>query len=122
MNYGIGGIIQIHIDEVNDKYKHDKSTTIHTRIMTHMVYLSDVISGGHTIFPQIGLSVKPVKGSALFWFNIGPDMLFDSRIIHQSCPVLYGNKWIMNKWIKLSAQYTHYKCTMSQKNYSIHTS
>ena len=38
--------------------------------MTFMVYLSDVEAGGHTVFPNLGLSVPPVRGSALFWHTI----------------------------------------------------
>ena len=34
------------------------------------------------VFPQLGISVKPVLGSALFWFNIGPNMHYDSRSVH----------------------------------------
>ena len=83
MNYGLGGTIGIHIDESNkDGDRKNSTDPIKTRIMTFMTYLSDVESGGHTIFPQIGLSVKPVKGSALFWFNIHPAMVFDSRLVH----------------------------------------
>ena len=123
MNYGIGGMISLHVDDQNLGHSHEHATDPErTRIMTHMIYLSDVVSGGHTIFPQVGVSVKPIKGSALFWFNIGPDMFHDSRMAHLGCPVLYGNKWIVNKWIKLSGQYAHHKCTMSEKTYTIHTS
>ena len=43
---------------------------------------TDTIAGGRTIFPQIGISVKPVKGAALYWFNIHPDLNYDSRYRH----------------------------------------
>ena len=29
------------------------------RIQTFMIYLNDVEAGGHTIFPQAGISIKP---------------------------------------------------------------
>ena len=89
------------------------------RIMTFMVYLSDVLSGGRTVFTQLGLSVKPVLGSALFWFNIGPNMHYDSRAQHLGCPVMHGNKWIANKWIKILSQFKHYPCNDKKKHYSI---
>ncbi len=78
--------------------------------MTFMIYLSDVTLGGHTIFPQIGLSVKPQKGSALYWFNGRPKYQMDSRVNHLGCPVLVGNKWIANKWVKWISQYQEYPC------------
>ena len=46
------------------------------RIQTFMIYLSDVEAGGHTIFPQAGISIKPKEGSALFWFNRGPKIIW----------------------------------------------
>ena len=33
---------------------------------------------GRTIFPQLGISVKPVAGSALMWVNIRSNSLFDT--------------------------------------------
>jgi hypothetical protein len=39
------------------------------RIVTFMIYMSDVALGGHTVFPQAGVTVKPEAGAALYWFN-----------------------------------------------------
>ena len=39
------------------------------RIVTFMIYLTDVGLGGHTVFPQAGVGVKPEAGAALYWFN-----------------------------------------------------
>ena len=50
---------------------------------TFMIYLSDVQAGGHTIFPQAGISVQPKMGDALFWFNVGPRTEpYDTRVFH----------------------------------------
>ena len=92
------------------------------RIMTFMVYLSKVESGGHTVFPQPGISVKPEQGSALFWFNMGAKNNFDSRVYHFGCPVVYGNKWIANKWPKMMANYKHYPCLIHNYHYSVYRS
>ena len=83
-----------------------------------MIYLSNVEAGGHTIFPQAGIYVKPKAGDALFWFNRGPKSNIDTRIFHMGCPVLYGNKWIANKWIKILAQFKNYPCWKNKNNYS----
>ena len=44
-----------------------------------MIYMSRVEAGGHTVFPQAGVSVQPVEGKALFWFNVGSQGTYDSR-------------------------------------------
>ena len=85
-----------------------------------MVYLSTVEAGGHTIFPQPGISVKPELGSALFWFNMGAKNNYDSRIYHLGCPVLYGNKWIANKWVKWMPNFRNFPCFVSKQHYSVY--
>ena len=88
------------------------------RLLTFMVYLSSVEAGGHTIFPQAGISVKPEIGAALYWFNMGAQNNYDSRTYHLGCPVLYGNKWIANKWPKWIANYKNFPCFLNQNHYS----
>ena len=88
-------------------------------MITFMVYLSDVEAGGHTVFPQPGISVKPMEGSALFWWNLRPQDNYDSRISHLGCPVMYGNKWIANKWVKLLANFKNNICYLEEKFYSV---
>ena len=117
MNYGIGGMISAHVDSI-DYFSPNSAEYIHgsgPRIITFMMYLSDVIAGGRTVFPQLGISVQPIKGSALYWFNIHPDLSYDSRNLHFGCPTLYGNKWIANKWVKLNAQFRSNPCIDGKK-------
>ena len=71
------------------------------RLATFMMFLSSPEQGGRTIFPQLGISVKPVAGSALMWVNIRSNGLFDTRV---------GNKWIANKWVLWADQMFHYSC------------
>ena len=61
-----------------------------TRLMTYMIYLSDVEEGGRTVFTSNGLSNLPIEGDALFWFNIRSDGDLDSRTFHTGCPVVRG--------------------------------
>ena len=89
------------------------------RVLTFMIYLTSVEAGGSTIFPQPGISVKPVLGSALFWFNMGPQHHFDSRTFHMGCPVLYGNKWITTKWHRWVSSFRNYPCLKDKTHFSI---
>ena len=114
------------IDDFSIKFL-DKSNEISSegtefggpRMMTFMIYLSDVEVGGNTIFIQPGISVQPVKGSALYWFNMGAQNNYDSRVFHLGCPVLYGNKWIANKWIKWFANHKTYPCLIEKHHFSV---
>ena len=87
-------------------------------MMTFMIYLNSVEVGGHTVFPHAGISVKPEIGSALYWFNMGAQNNYDSRVYHLGCPVLYGNKWIANKWIKWMANHKKFPCLLYRNHYS----
>ena len=55
-----------------------------------------------------------------FYSYICFDILFFffSRIYHLGCPVLHGNKWISNKWVKLLPQFKNYPCLIKNKYYS----
>lgn len=70
------------------------------RVGTMIVYLSDVERGGSTYFPQLGLSIHPKKGSALWFGYLGDDGVPDMRSEHAGLPVLSGEKWIMTKWLR----------------------
>ena len=127
MNYGIGGTISPHVDSesVFKEELPDGSLTTENllfggpRFVTFMIFLSSVEAGGHTVFPQAEISVKPVEGSALYWFNMDAQNNLDSRIRHLGCPVLFGNKWIANKWVKWLPNFKQYPCLIDRKNYSI---
>ena len=136
MNYGVGGKINPHVDTFGQIYNtfdaklnelqetmmrqaSEKISSGGLRIMTFMTYLSSVEVGEHTVFPQPGISIKPEVGSAVYWFNVGAQNNYDSRTRHLGCPVLYGNKWIANKWIKWLANYDSYPCLVKNKHYSI---
>lgn len=121
MNYGMGGRISGHVDSVNsDDDQNSMSEWLKfggVRFMTFMIYMSTVESGGRTLFPQLGISVQPRLGDALFWFNVGSKFTYDSRAYHLGCPVLYGNKWIANKWVKILAQFSQYPCSVEADDF-----
>jgi hypothetical protein len=88
------------------------------RLTTFMIYLSDV-EAGHTVFSTLGLFIKPKAGDAAFWFNLDSRGIYDSRNFHLGCPVLYGNKWIANKWVKWSDQMWNYPCLVDGGPFNI---
>ncbi|KAL1470016.1 hypothetical protein MTO96_024686 [Rhipicephalus appendiculatus] len=72
------------------------------------------VATGATAFVNLGIAVKPRIGDALFWYDVEPyegsefpeQMSFwhqkrkaDTLTTHVGCPVLWGSKWIVTKWI-----------------------
>ncbi len=121
MNYGLGGTISGHYDSQGsqDSASSEDLSYGGVRIITLMIYMTEVELGGRTVFPHAGISVKPEPGSALYWFNVGPQDNLHSFSNHLGCPVLYGNKWIANKWIKWMPQYERFPCSDQKKFYSL---
>ncbi|XP_071094051.1 prolyl 4-hydroxylase subunit alpha-2-like [Haliotis cracherodii] len=60
-------------------------------------YLTDVESGGATVFLDIGLRYQPKKGSALLWFAVKPNGEDDVKLNKAECPMAVGDKWIVEK-------------------------
>lgn len=82
------------------------------RMVTVFWYLSDVVSGGETIFPRFnggieksmkdcetGLKVKPEIGKVIIFYSMTPDGKLDPLSLHGACPVKEGVKWAANKWV-----------------------
>ncbi|OWW19807.1 2OG-Fe(II) oxygenase [Noviherbaspirillum denitrificans] len=70
------------------------------RVGTIVMYLSDVEAGGGTSFPEIGLTVQPRKGSAVFFANTDAYRMPDQKTLHAGDPVERGVKYIATKWLR----------------------
>jgi prolyl 4-hydroxylase len=69
------------------------------RLVTALVYLGEVESGGTTAFPRLGLEVRPQTGRVLIFHNCHPGTTrCDPRTEHQGKPPLRGEKWAFNLW------------------------
>lgn len=115
-NYGIGG----HFSPHTDFYTPVGMPTLPwlgslgDRIATFMVYLTDVEAGGATVFPELNVTIFPKKGSAAFWYNQHLDGTGDVRTVHSGCPILFGSKWLMNKWFRQAHQDVTRPCALHQ--------
>lgn len=83
-------------------YTNDKKNN---RIITVIIYLNDVNTGGETRFTDINLDVKPKKGSALIFFpgylptsKKNPGCRTDNTT-HEALPPNGEEKWILQQWI-----------------------
>ncbi|XP_062989044.1 prolyl 4-hydroxylase subunit alpha-1 isoform X2 [Elgaria multicarinata webbii] len=114
-NYGVGGQYEPHFDfGRKDEPDAFKELGTGNRIATWLFYMSDVAAGGATVFPEVGASVWPRKGTAVFWYNLFPSGEGDYSTRHAACPVLVGNKWVSNKWIHERGQEFRRPCTLSE--------
>jgi prolyl 4-hydroxylase len=101
--YGPGGEYRPHYDWFDVK---TKGGQMHMqrggqRVATQIMYLSDVEAGGATTFPKLGLTIRPRKGSMLFFTNILSDGTIDQMALHGGAPVLRGTKMIATKWLRM---------------------
>ncbi|XP_076810458.1 prolyl 4-hydroxylase subunit alpha-1-like isoform X1 [Clavelina lepadiformis] len=107
-NYGMGGQYEPHLDSTEKE-----NPPFFPRIATVLIYLSDVAYGGSTAFTKAGVAAEPIKGSAVFWFNLNRAGKVDESTMHAGCPVVIGTKWIANKWLGLKGQELVRPCLLS---------
>lgn len=88
----------------NDYFNNSDPGSVNTlnrggnRIATVLVYLNDVASGGGTIFPEMGIEVKPKRGTAIFFSY--PECNASTMSLHGGSPVIDGEKWVAVKWFR----------------------
>ncbi|XP_069754215.1 prolyl 4-hydroxylase subunit alpha-2-like isoform X4 [Narcine bancroftii] len=114
-NYGVGGQYEPHFD-FSRKDEQDAFRELGTgnRLATFLNYMSDVPSGGATVFPDFGAAIYPKKRTAVFWYNLFRSGEGDYRTRHAACPVLVGSKWVSNKWIHERGQEFKRPCGLTE--------
>ena len=71
------------------------------RLATVITYLNNVEEGGETDFPNLGITVQPCKGDALYFEYTDPDGASTTLCRHAGMPVIQGEKWAISKWLRL---------------------
>ncbi|MCF9034620.1 2OG-Fe(II) oxygenase [Acinetobacter nectaris] len=103
LKYGTGGEYRPHYDYFDPNKKGTAETLALSgqRISTIIMYLNDVDEGGATYFPELGIHIMPIKGSAVYFEYYNPETkTLDPRSLHAGMPVIKGTKWIMTKWVR----------------------
>uniref|UniRef100_A0A8C2IG28 procollagen-proline 4-dioxygenase n=1 Tax=Cyprinus carpio TaxID=7962 RepID=A0A8C2IG28_CYPCA len=112
-NYGVGGQYEPHFDFGRDWFFCSHLHFIPCKTWA-LLQMSDVAAGGATVFTEVGAAVKPMKGTAVFWYNLFPSGEGDYSTRHAACPVLLGNKWVSNKWIHERGQEFRRPCGLTE--------
>jgi len=76
------------------------SSSPNNRISTLVIYLNDVEEGGDTTFPHLGVAVKPMKGSAVYFEYFYSEQTINDLTLHCGEPVIRGEKWIATQWMR----------------------
>jgi prolyl 4-hydroxylase len=102
LRYGPGGEYPPHFDFLTPSNPVSARSLERSgqRISTLIVYLNDVLAGGETVFPEVGLKVVPRRGNGLYFEYTNSHMQVDPRSAHGGAPVIQGEKWIVTKWMR----------------------
>ena len=97
-----------HVDGYDSTSEHGLANCARggNRLVTTLMYLNDVdegSGGGETNFSELEISVQPRQGRILVFVNCTPDSpaKVDPRTLHAGRPVLEGEKWAANKWLRM---------------------
>ena len=82
----------------------DKTDVAGNRLVSFFVYLADCEAGGCTAFPLLKRTFHPHVGNAVCWYNLDRAGTRDARTLHAGEPVLAGEKWGMNIWLRERAK------------------
>jgi prolyl 4-hydroxylase len=96
VHYQAGGYFKPHYDSTKDT---NIDTVVTSREYTLLIYLNDVKECGETVFPYLGLEIKPKKGKGILFRTLDDNDRIIPESLHGGKPVIKGEKWICNNWI-----------------------
>ncbi|XP_058772831.1 probable prolyl 4-hydroxylase 9 [Vicia villosa] len=120
LRYRVGQKYNPHYDSY---YTAEEGPQGSRRVVSFLVYLTDVSEGGETNFPYenglnmdrgyqfkdcVGLKIKPRKGDGILFYSMFPNGTMDRTSLHGSCPVIKGEKWVATKWVWNQLHYDDY--------------
>lgn len=102
LNYKVGAEYKPHYDYFDPKQTGSARHLSNggQRVSTLIMYLNNVEDAGETIFPEVGLSIVPKKGTAIYFEYCNSLSQIDSATLHGGTPVKAGDKWIATKWMR----------------------
>jgi len=100
--YAVGQQFKPHWDYFipTEPYWPEQVKTGGQRTWTAMLFLNEPEAGGHTVFVNVGVSVRPRTGNLLVWNNLTPEGEPNEQSMHQGSPVEAGVKYVITKWFR----------------------
>ena len=104
VRYTVGQEFQPHLDAHPEDVPSGQRAVCQVggqRSATIFAYLNTLNpgQGGETVFPNLGLAVRPEKNSAVYWRGLLSDGAIDQRVLHGGAPVTSGIKYALNIWL-----------------------
>lgn len=102
LNYQAGAQSSPHFDFLTPGNPENTASIARSgqRISTMVIYLNDVPDGGGTSFPEVGITVMPKKGAALYFEYCNSLNQLDGKSLHAGMPIVSGEKWVATKWMR----------------------
>lgn len=100
LRYGVGAEYRPHFDYFDPAQPGSQAILKRggQRVGTVLMYLNTPESGGATTFPDAGIEVQALRGSAVFFAYGQPSPL--TRTLHGGALVQAGEKWVATKWLR----------------------
>ena len=103
LRYEPGGEYKWHMDSYDMDTERGKTHTniVGQRLFTVLIYLNSNFDGGCTSIKHNNLKIIPEKGKILVFKNtLDDNRTRDERSLHAGMPVISGEKWIVNLWLR----------------------
>ena len=102
LHYPMGTEAAPHFDFLEPSNEANRASILRSgqRVSTLITYLNEVEGGGETSFPELGFSVLPVRGNAVYFEYCNDAGQVDHRSLHAGNRVLSGEKWVATKWMR----------------------
>ncbi len=100
--YAVGQQFKGHHDyfHVSEIYWQTEKKRGGQRSWTAMIYLDEPEGGGETLFSAAGLKVTPRTAMLLAWNNMDKKGAPNAQALHESLPVIAGQKNVVTKWYR----------------------
>ncbi|CAD6186621.1 unnamed protein product [Caenorhabditis auriculariae] len=118
LSYNKEGHYAPHYDYMNPKTNNAIVNLAGNRIATVLVILQTAKLGGTTVFPKLGVNIRPKIGDVIVWINILPNSLADHDTLHAACPILDGVKIGATLWVHEYHQEQRLRCSIDSEYFN----